>query len=187
MLDARRQLVVPSETDRGPALHVIVGESESRDLQHSQRATEQQGLQSHCGSEDHRGSGLLQQWIEIDRFEQVNTIVSDSGFILSDIKFEFGKDPKTGEIILGDSIGPDEFRIWNKGDYQVGQIQDSYDKQLLRDWLEEIGFRQEVEKCNNSRLEPNIPKLPKEIIEKISQRYVDAYERITGATFSRLD
>ena len=35
---------------------------------------------------------------------------------------------KTGEIMLGDSIGPDEFRIWNKGDYQVGQIQDSYDK-----------------------------------------------------------
>ena len=123
----------------------------------------------------------------LDLFEQVNTIVSDSDFILSDIKFEFGKDPKTGEIILGDSIGPDEFRIWNKGDYQVGQIQDSYDKQILRDWLEGIGFRQEVEKCNNSRLEPNIPKLPKEIIEKISQRYVDAYERITGATFSRLD
>ena len=123
----------------------------------------------------------------LDLFEQVNTIVSDSGFILSDIKFEFGKDPKTGEIILGDSIGPDEFRIWNKGDYQVGHIQDSYDKQILRDWLEEIGFRQEVEKCNNSRLEPNIPKLPKEIIEKISQRYVDAYERITRATFSRPD
>lgn len=123
----------------------------------------------------------------LDLFEQVNTIVSDSGFILSDIKFEFGKDPKTGEIILGDSIGPDEFRIWNKGDYQVGHVQDSYDKQILRDWLEGIGFRQEVEKCNNSRLEPNIPKLPKEIIEKISQRYVDAYERITRATFSRLD
>jgi len=123
----------------------------------------------------------------LDLFEQVNTIVSDSGFILSDIKFEFGKDPITGEIILGDSIGPDEFRIWNKGDYQVGHIQDSYDKQILRDWLEGIGFRKEVEKCNNNRLEPNIPKLPKEIIEKISQRYVDAYERITRSTFSRLD
>lgn len=125
--------------------------------------------------------------LSLDLFTQVNTTVSASGFILSDIKFEFGKDPKTGEIMLGDSIGPDEFRIWNKDDYQVGQIQDSYDKQILRDWLQGIGFRQEVEKCNITSAELNIPKLPKDIIEKVSQRYVDAYERITGATFTRLD
>ena len=85
--------------------------------------------------------------------------------------------------MLGDSIGPDEFRIWNKEDYQVGQIQDSYDKQILRDWLQEIGFRQEVEKCNSNNTKPNIPKLPKDIIEKVSQRYVDAYERITRVYF----
>jgi phosphoribosylaminoimidazole-succinocarboxamide synthase len=121
----------------------------------------------------------------LDLFAQVNTIVSASGFILSDIKFEFGRDPKTGEIMLGDSIGPDEFRIWNKGDYQVGQIQDSYDKQILRDWLERIGFRQEVERCNYNNLEPTIPKLPKDIIEKVSKRYIDAYERITKDTFTR--
>jgi len=125
--------------------------------------------------------------LSLELFTQVNTTVSACGFILSDIKFEFGKDPTTGEIMLGDSIGPDEFRIWNKDDYQVGQIQDSYDKQILRDWLQEIGFRQEVEKCNITNTKPNIPKLPKDIIEKVSQRYVDAYERITGATFTRLD
>ena len=51
--------------------------------------------------------------------------------------------------MLGDSIGPDEFRIWNVGDYQVGQVQDSYDKQILRDWLEQAGFREELEKCNS--------------------------------------
>jgi phosphoribosylaminoimidazole-succinocarboxamide synthase len=125
--------------------------------------------------------------LSLELFTQVNTTVSASGFILSDIKFEFGKDPITGEIMLGDSIGPDEFRIWNKDDYQVGQIQDSYDKQILRDWLQEIGFRQEVENCNITNTKPNIPKLSKDIIEKVSQRYVDAYERITGATFTRLD
>ena len=125
--------------------------------------------------------------LSLELFRQVNATVSASGFVLSDIKFEFGKDPKTGEIMLGDSIGPDEFRIWNKADYQVGQIQDSYDKQILRDWLEEIGFRQEVEKCNNNISKLSIPKLPKDIIEKVSQRYVDAYERIAGATFARLD
>ena len=123
--------------------------------------------------------------LSIDLFSQVNAIVSASGFILSDIKFEFGKEPKTGEIILGDSIGPDEFRIWNKDDYRVGHNQDSYDKQILRDWLEDIGFREEVEKCNNNNTVPDIPKLPQPIIEKVSQRYIDAYERITRSTFSK--
>jgi phosphoribosylaminoimidazole-succinocarboxamide synthase len=123
--------------------------------------------------------------LSLDLFNQVNAIVSTSGFILSDIKFEFGKEPKTGEIILADSIGPDEFRIWNKDDYKVGYIQDSYDKQILRDWLESIGFREEVEKCNNNNTVPDIPKLPQAIIEKVSQRYIDAYERITRSTFNK--
>lgn len=123
--------------------------------------------------------------LSLDLFSQVNTIVSASDFILSDIKFEFGKDPKTGEIMLGDSIGPDEFRIWNLGDYQVGHIQDSYDKQILRDWLEQTGFREEVEKCNKNNTGPKIPKLPNDIIEKVSQRYIDAYERITRSTFTK--
>ena len=123
--------------------------------------------------------------LSLDLFSQVNTIVSASDFILSDIKFEFGKDPKTGEIILADSIGPDEFRIWNLGDYQVGHIQDSYDKQILRDWLEQTGFREEVEKCNKNNTGPKIPKLPNDIIEKVSQRYIDAYERITRSTFTK--
>jgi phosphoribosylaminoimidazole-succinocarboxamide synthase len=123
----------------------------------------------------------------LDFFTQINTVVSASGFILSDIKFEFGNDPKTGQIMLGDSIGPDEFRIWNKADYHIGQIQDSYDKQILRDWLQEIGFKQEVEKCNNKNAKPKIPKLPQNIIEKVSQRYIDAYERITRVSFNKLD
>ena len=130
---------------------------------------------------------MLIKKLSLDLFAQVNSIVSDAGFILSDIKFEFGKDPKTGEILLGDSIGPDEFRIWNKGDYQVGQIQDSYDKQILRDWLQETGFKQELEKCGNNHANKQVPKLPQNIIEKVSQRYIDAYERITRTTFIKLD
>ncbi len=125
--------------------------------------------------------------LSLDLFSQVKSVVSASDFILSDIKFEFGIDPITGEIMLGDSIGPDEFRIWNVGDYQVGQVQDSYDKQILRDWLQQTGFREELEKCNSHKPDPKIPKLPNDIIEKISQRYIDAYERITRSTFIRLD
>ncbi|MDN5844720.1 MAG: phosphoribosylaminoimidazolesuccinocarboxamide synthase [Candidatus Nitrosocosmicus sp.] len=125
--------------------------------------------------------------LSLDLFSRVNTIVSASDFILSDIKFEFGKDPNTGEIMLGDSIGPDEFRIWNIRDYQVGHVQDSYDKQILRDWLQRTGFIEELEKCNNHNTDPKIPKLPNYIIEKVSQRYIDAYERITRSTFTKLD
>lgn len=152
--------------------------------QHDKPLSETEILKNRIVS--HREFSQLKK-LSLDLFSQVNAIVSASGFILSDIKFEFGKDPKTGEIMLGDSIGPDEFRIWNKDDYQVGQIQDSYDKQILRDWLEDIGFRQEVDKCNNNNTHPRIPKLPKGIIEKVSQRYIDAYERITRSTFEKLD
>ena len=162
----------------------LVFDPTTKSDQHDKPLSETQILNNRIVSETELMQ-IKKQSLEL--FEQVNTKVSDSGFILSDIKFEFGKDPKTGEIILGDSIGPDEFRIWNKGDYRVGNIQDSYDKQILRDWLEGIGFRQEVEKCNINRLKPNIPKLPKEIIEKVSERYIDAYERITRTTFNRLD
>ena len=160
----------------------LVFDPTTKSHQHDKPLSERQILKDGLASETELMELKKQS---MDLFAQVNTIVSASGFLLSDIKFEFGKDPKTGEIMLADSIGPDEFRIWNEADYQIGQIQDSYDKQILRDWLEGIGFRKELEKCNNNNLKPSIPKLPEHIIEKVSKRYIDAYERITGATFTK--
>ena len=74
----------------------------------------------------------------IDIYNQMATVADAAGFILADLKLEFGL--LDGEIILGDSIGPDEYRLWPKESYAIGKIQESYDKQILRDWLTANGL-----------------------------------------------
>lgn len=123
--------------------------------------------------------------LSIHLFNNVGSIVFEADFLLSDIKFEFGRDPKSNEICLADSIGPDEFRIWDKRDYHEGTLQRSYDKQILRDWLEKIGFKKELEICSKMHSEPRIPQLPQVLTSKITNSYINAYERITGLSFSK--
>jgi len=106
-------------------------------------------------------------------------IVSDkAGFILADVKFEFGKDPKSDEIILGDSLGPDEFRIWTKESYKPGEEQISYDKQFLRDWLTKVGFRDKV-KLSKDGEKPVPPELPPDVVDELLNRYSYVYEKIS--------
>src|SRR3989454_11002187 len=66
-----------------------------------------------------------------------------AGFILADLKLEFGFDEEEN-IILADSVGPDEFRLWPKESYAPGKVQESYDKQLIRDWLSKVGTRRSL-------------------------------------------
>lgn len=120
-----------------------------------------------------------------DLFNKIDSVVSNADFILADIKFEFGREQNTSKLILGDSIGPDEFRIWNKNDYRLGSLQESYDKQVLRDWLVEIGFKEKVEECRKFNLDPILPRLPRSLISKVTDRYIEAYERITGLRFEK--
>jgi phosphoribosylaminoimidazole-succinocarboxamide synthase len=116
----------------------------------------------------------------ISLYKKMSLIVERAGFIIADVKFEFGRDPSTGDILLGDSIGPDEYRLWLTSDYQPGKIQESYDKQLLRDWLIKIGFKAKVDKLREQGKKPDPPELPAQIISELARRYVFAYERITG-------
>src|SRR2546426_12190681 len=67
-----------------------------------------------------------------------------AGFILADLKLEFGFD-KQENIVLADSIGPDEFRIWPKADYSPGKTQESYDKQPIRDWLGKECYKKKLD------------------------------------------
>ena len=106
------------------------------------------------------------------------TVADAAGFILADLKLEFGL--LDGEIILGDSIGPDEYRLWPKESYAIGKIQESYDKQILRDWFTANGYQKQFEDDRNSGKEPIAPEIPSEIIQTITQRYVIAYEKLTG-------
>ena len=120
-------------------------------------------------------------WLEktsIDIYEQMATVANDAGFILADLKLEFGI--LDGKITLGDSIGPDEYRLWPKDSFAVGKIQESYDKQILRDWLTANGYQKQFEDERNEGKEPTAPQIPSKIIETITERYVIAYEKLTG-------
>ena len=121
------------------------------------------------------------EWLEktsIDIYNKMSQTADAAGFILADLKLEFGI--LDDNIALGDSIGPDEYRLWPKDSYKVGETQEAYDKQILRDWLTEHGYQKQFDDSRNAGEEPIPPSIPKEIIEKMTMRYVTAYEKITN-------
>jgi phosphoribosylaminoimidazole-succinocarboxamide synthase len=91
------------------------------------------------------------------------------GIIIADTKFEFGL---TGAgITLGDEVlTPDSSRFWPADKYEPGKAQESYDKQYVRDYLEEIRWNKQ----------PPAPALPAEVALRTSEKYVDAYQQLTG-------
>jgi phosphoribosylaminoimidazole-succinocarboxamide synthase len=89
--------------------------------------------------------------------------------IIADTKFEFGLDGDN-LILIDEALSPDSSRFWDEKLYKVGEAQDSYDKQPVRDWLEASGWNKE----------PPGPTLPDEIIENTRRRYVHAIEVLTG-------
>jgi len=115
----------------------------------------------------------------ITLYQKMSDIIERSGFIIADVKIEYGKDPVSGDILLGDSIGPDEFRLWLRSDYSPGRDQESFDKQLLRDWLIKTGFKEKVD--NSIRDEGKIvpPVIPPQLLNELTKRYLWAYEQIT--------
>jgi phosphoribosylaminoimidazole-succinocarboxamide synthase len=138
------------------------------------------------GREELISSGLISgkdyDYLEktsISLYEKMSKIAERAGFIIADVKFEFGKD-RNGNILLGDSLGPDEYRLWLKSDYQPGRIQESYDKQLLRDWLIKIGFKEKVDELAKQGKKPESPEVVPEIVNELSRRYILAFERISG-------
>jgi phosphoribosylaminoimidazole-succinocarboxamide synthase len=91
------------------------------------------------------------------------------GIIIADTKLEFGLDDNK-LILIDELLTPDSSRFWDAEQYKVGQDQPSYDKQPVRDWLVQSGWNKE----------PPAPTLPPEVIEATTQRYQQAYERLTG-------
>ena len=120
-------------------------------------------------------------WLEktsLAIYKKMSEIADNAGFILADLKLEFGI--LDGKITLGDSIGPDEYRLWPKNSYQIGKTQEAYDKQILRDWLTEHGFQKQFDDARDAGQEPVAPQIPNDIIQKMTQRYVTAFEKLTG-------
>jgi len=134
---------------------------------------------------------LDEGWLSTDQLEEfrakslsiyrtMSERAENAGFILADLKLEFGFD-QDENIILGDSIGPDEFRLWPKEHYHPGRVQESYDKQPVRDWLSKIGYKKTLDKARSEGQQvPPPPKLSPELVQEISKRYIVAYERLTG-------
>jgi phosphoribosylaminoimidazole-succinocarboxamide synthase len=108
--------------------------------------------------------------ISIELYQHAATHAAGRGIILADTKFEFGSSPGA-EIVLGDEVlTPDSSRFWPADEYEPGRAQHSFDKQYVRDWLDEAGWDHS----------PPAPNLPPEVIENTRAKYVEAYERITG-------
>jgi phosphoribosylaminoimidazole-succinocarboxamide synthase len=97
------------------------------------------------------------------------------GIILADTKFEFGRDAD-GNIVLADEVlTPDSSRFWPAGEYEPGRGQPSFDKQYVRDWVDETGWDHS----------PPGPELPSDVVQATRAKYVEAYERIAGQPFER--
>lgn len=104
-------------------------------------------------------------------------VALERGIILADTKFEFGR-RADGAIVLADEVlTPDSSRFWPADQWQPGRPQPSYDKQFVRDWLTspESGW--------DPKSDQPPPPLPAEIVERTRDRYVEAYQRLTGRTF----
>ena len=115
-------------------------------------------------------------------YERGEQIARERGILLADTKLEFGRDPSSGEVVLGDEVlTPDSSRFWPADQWQPGRPQPSYDKQHVRDWLVSPASGWD----RRSGKPP--PPLPDEVVAQTRARYVAAYEHLTGHRFIAID
>jgi phosphoribosylaminoimidazole-succinocarboxamide synthase len=98
-----------------------------------------------------------------------------AGIILADTKFEFGVTASGDLLLIDEVMTPDSSRFWDASHYEPGRAQASYDKQFVRDWLEAQPW---------DKTAPG-PELRDDVVAGTRARYIEAYERITGASFAR--
>jgi phosphoribosylaminoimidazole-succinocarboxamide synthase len=97
------------------------------------------------------------------------------GIILADTKFELGLDPD-GTLTLGDEVcTPDSSRFWPADEYEPGRSQPSFDKQFVRDWASGTGWDRN----------PPAPPIPEDVVARTREKYLEAYEHITGEPFGQ--
>jgi phosphoribosylaminoimidazole-succinocarboxamide synthase len=112
--------------------------------------------------------------MSLDVYQTASSYAASRGIIIADTKFEWGW--YEGRLILIDEVlTPDSSRFWPADQYQAGRSQVSYDKQFVREWLMQSSW---------DRNSPP-PNLPAEIIRRTAEKYVEAYEKISGQPFQR--
>ena len=121
----------------------------------------------------------LMDWLRdttLDLYTRARDYAFERGIILADTKFEFGQLPDQSTPILIDEIfTPDSSRFWPSDEWQPGREQPSFDKQIVRNYLETVVEAVEWDKT------PPGPVLPSSVIERSIARYLEAYERLTGS------
>ena len=108
--------------------------------------------------------------ISLDLYKKAYEFAYDKGIIIADTKFEFGLDNLGVLHIMDEILTPDSSRFWPKDYYQLGISPPSFDKQFVRDWLESTNW-------NKS---PPPPALPDDVIKKTSEKYLEAFFKLTG-------
>ena len=92
------------------------------------------------------------------------------GIVLADTKFEFGRTPSGDLILIDEVMTPDSSRYWPRDEYLPGRAQISFDKQFVRDYLEEIRWNKQ----------PPVPALPEDVVVRTRDKYLEAFRRLTG-------
>jgi len=108
--------------------------------------------------------------ISLDLYKKAYGFAYDKGIIIADTKFEFGLDNLGVIHIMDEILTPDSSRFWPKDSYQLGISPPSFDKQFVRDWLESINWIKS----------PPPPTLPDDVIQKTSEKYREAFFKLTG-------
>ncbi|MER7821600.1 phosphoribosylaminoimidazolesuccinocarboxamide synthase [Streptomyces sp. NPDC096097] len=112
-------------------------------------------------------------------YGRARDIARERGIILADTKFEFGFDPKDGTLVAADEVlTPDSSRFWPADEWEPGRAQPSFDKQYVRDWLSSPASGWD----RKGELPP--PALPAEVVARTSAKYIEAFERLTGQSWS---
>ena len=111
--------------------------------------------------------------LSLSVFESASVIAEKAGLILADTKFEFGSDPATGQMVLGDEVlTPDSSRYWDKAAYDAGNRNESFDKQIVRNWLLENWDPESGSKP---------PILSSEVVARTSSRYAELREKLVAS------
>jgi phosphoribosylaminoimidazole-succinocarboxamide synthase len=105
----------------------------------------------------------------IEVYRKASEYAAAKGVIIADTKFEFGLH-NDRVILIDEVLTPDSSRFWPKDQYQPGRGQPSFDKQFVRDYLETLSWDKT----------PPAPELPEDVVNKTSQKYLEAYTKITG-------
>jgi phosphoribosylaminoimidazole-succinocarboxamide synthase len=107
--------------------------------------------------------------LSLEIFAKASELAEQAGLILADTKFEFGIDPATGHTVLGDEVlTPDSSRFWSKSAWERGERKDSFDKQIVRNWL-----------ADNWDQTGEPPELPTDIVSQTQAKYSELVERLT--------